>query len=36
MILIEDMGAIEYRSKYLPNRDEKGYQFYRVAIAQKQ
>nr|WP_315247640.1 SAM-dependent methyltransferase [uncultured Flavobacterium sp.] len=36
MMLIEDMGAIEYRSKYLPNRDEKGYEFYRAAIAVKQ
>ncbi|HEX8014576.1 MAG TPA: SAM-dependent methyltransferase [Flavobacterium sp.] len=36
MMLIEDMSAIEYRSKYLPNRDEKGYEFYRAAIAVKQ
>ncbi|WP_269235423.1 class I SAM-dependent methyltransferase [Flavobacterium flavigenum] len=36
MILLEDMGAIEYRSKYLPERNEKGYEFYRVAMAVKQ
>ncbi|MDX6188588.1 SAM-dependent methyltransferase [Flavobacterium sp. Fl-318] len=33
--LIEDLGAKEYREKYLPNRNEKGYEFYRVAIAKK-
>lgn len=33
MKIIEDMGANEYRLKYLPNRAEKGYEFYRVAIA---
>lgn len=36
LMLIEDMGATEYRSKYLPDRAEKGYEFYRVAIAVKQ
>lgn len=33
--LIEDLGAKEYREKYLLNRNEKGYEFYRVAIAKK-
>jgi methyltransferase (TIGR00027 family) len=33
--LIEDLGATEYRQKYLPIRTEKGYEFYRVAIAKK-
>lgn len=34
--LIEDNSAIEYRNKYIPERTEilKGYEFYRVAIAQ--
>lgn len=36
MMVIEDMGATEYRAKYLPNRAENGYEFYRVAIAIKQ
>lgn len=36
LMLIEDMGATEYRLKYLPERAEKGYEFYRVAIAVKQ
>lgn len=34
--LIEDLGANEYREKYLPNRREKGYEFYRTAIGIKQ
>ena len=33
--LVEDLGAAEYRRRYLPNRTEKGYEFYRVAIAKK-
>lgn len=36
MLVIEDMGATEYREKYLPNRMENGYEFYRVAMAVKQ
>lgn len=35
LTLLEDLGANEYRNKYLPNRSEKGYEFYRVAIAKK-
>ncbi len=35
MMLIEDMGATEYREKYVPNRMEKGYEFYRIALAIK-
>lgn len=30
--LFEDAGAAEYRSKYMPDRNEKGYEFYRVAF----
>jgi methyltransferase (TIGR00027 family) len=33
--LIEDLDATEYRKKHLPGRTEKGYEFYRVAIAKK-
>ncbi|MEO8515166.1 MAG: hypothetical protein ABI426_00395 [Flavobacterium sp.] len=33
--LIEDLGAVDYRKKYLPNRNEDGYEFYRVSIAKK-
>lgn len=33
--LQEDKGASEYRNQYLPARTEKGYEFYRVAIAVK-
>lgn len=36
MSIVEDMGATEYRKKYLPNRIENGYEFYRVAMAVKQ
>lgn len=36
MMVIEDLGATEYRAKYLPDRAEKGYEFYRVAMAVKQ
>lgn len=35
LTLVEDLGATEYRQRYLPNRAEKGYEFYRVAIAKK-
>lgn len=34
-VLLEDSGATDYRNRYLPNRPEKGYEFYRVAFAQK-
>ncbi|KQO32833.1 methyltransferase [Flavobacterium sp. Leaf82] len=34
--LIEDLGANEYRERYLPNRTENGYEFYRTAIGVKQ
>jgi len=30
--LLEDLGAKEYRKKYMPNRKTKGYEFYRVAF----
>lgn len=33
--LVEDLGATEYRQKYLPDRTDQGYEFYRVAIAKK-
>lgn len=36
MLVLQDMGATEYRTKYLPNRAENGYEFYRVAMAIKQ
>lgn len=36
LIVLEDKGALEYRKSYLPNRPEKGYEFYRVAMAIKQ
>jgi len=35
LTLVEDLGATAYREKYLPERTEKGYEFYRVAIARK-
>lgn len=34
--LLEDLGADEYRCKFLPNRSEKGYEFYRTVFAVKQ
>lgn len=34
--LIEDLGANEYRERFLPNRSEKGYEFYRTAFGIKQ
>lgn len=33
--LLEDQGAAEYREHYLPARSEKGYEFYRVACAER-
>jgi methyltransferase (TIGR00027 family) len=35
MQLLEDLGADEYRQKFLPNRSEKGYEFYRTVFARK-
>ncbi len=35
LVLGEDLGATEYRNRYLPNRIENGYEFYRVAMANK-
>lgn len=35
MELLEDYSAVEYRNHYLPERTEKGYEFYRVAFAVK-
>lgn len=34
--LVEDLGAAEYRERYMPERTEllRGYEFYRVAIAE--
>jgi hypothetical protein len=34
-VLLEDSKASYYRDKYLPDRPEKGYEFYRVALHQK-
>ncbi len=31
----EDSGASDYRDLYLPDRPEKGYEFYRVAFVLK-
>lgn len=33
--LEEDLGATDYRKKYMPEREEKGYEFYRVAYARR-
>lgn len=33
--LTEDLGAAEYRERYLPERNEEGYEFYRVAVGRK-
>jgi hypothetical protein len=30
--LLEDAGAKEYRARYMPDRNERGYEFYRVAF----
>ena len=35
LTLVEDLGATAYRQKYLPEETEKGYEFYRVAMAEK-
>lgn len=35
LVLQEDKGALEYRNNYIPGRMEKGYEFYRVAMATK-
>lgn len=35
LVLKEDKGAAEYRNDYMPERTEKGYEFYRVAMATK-
>ena len=35
LTIVEDLRATEYRQKYLPGRAEKGYEFYRVAIAKR-
>lgn len=35
LMLVEDSGAAAYRQQYLPARAEKGYEFYRVAMAKK-
>lgn len=31
--LVEDLGAVEYRNRYMAGRSEEGYEFYRVATA---
>jgi len=38
LILLEDLGAAEYRDRYMSDRKEisKGYEFYRVALAARQ
>jgi len=38
LVLLEDLGAAEYRGKYMPDRKgiSKGYEFYRVAFAMRQ
>lgn len=33
--LLEDLGADDYRKRFLPNRSEKGYEFYRTAVGVK-
>ncbi|MFT3825029.1 MAG: SAM-dependent methyltransferase [Chitinophagaceae bacterium] len=33
LTLLSDSGANEYRNMYMPERTEKGYEFYRVAVA---
>lgn len=33
--IVEDKGAVEYREHYMPDRPERGYEFYRVAMAVK-
>lgn len=38
LVLLEDLGAAEYRDRYMPDRREisKGYEFYRVVFARRQ
>jgi len=36
LTLQEDLGAKDYRKIYLSDRNENGYEFYRVALAKKQ
>ena len=38
LTLLEDLGADEYRKKYMPDREaiSKGYEFYRVAFVSRQ
>jgi methyltransferase (TIGR00027 family) len=38
LTLLEDLGAGEYRKKYMPDREavSKGYEFYRVAFVSRQ
>jgi len=38
LVLLEDLGAAEYRERYMPDRKgiSKGYEFYRVAFAKRQ
>jgi methyltransferase (TIGR00027 family) len=33
--VIEDTGAADYRERYMPERSEDGYEFYRVVFAEK-
>lgn len=35
LTLVEDLGAIQYRDRYMPERPERGYEFYRTAYAIK-
>ncbi len=34
--LLEDLGATEYRDRYMPERPERGYEFYRTAFAKRE
>ncbi len=38
LVVLEDLGAAEYRNRYMPERKEisKGYEFYRVVFARRQ
>ncbi len=38
LVILEDLGAAEYRDRYMPDRKEisKGYEFYRVVFATRQ
>jgi methyltransferase (TIGR00027 family) len=35
MRVLHDLGAAEYRKIYIPERSDRGYEFYRVAVARK-